>query len=122
MELWAWLGCAVFLVWPNVYVLTAAILPVAVVIPVTNSVVEGYRDRHDPGPIARPGRGVRSTISQLITPLGPLTAGVLLTYASERTAIAVFAVFGLVLALWGTLSPSIRNAPSLDELDALQTV
>jgi hypothetical protein len=26
-------------------------------------------------------------------------------------------VFGLVLAIWGMLSPSIRAAPSLDELD-----
>lgn len=122
LELWAWLGCAVFLVWPNVYVLTAAILPVAVVIPVTNSVVEGYRIAMTPDRLLGRVESVRSTISQLITPLGPLTAGVLLTYASERTAIAVFAVFGLVLALWGTLSPSIRNAPSLDELEALQTV
>jgi hypothetical protein len=35
---------------------------------------------------------------------------------SERATIAVFAAAGLVLALWGTLSPSIRAAPSLDEL------
>jgi hypothetical protein len=34
-----------------------------------------------------------------------------------RAAIAVFAAFGLVLAVWGSLSPSIRTAPSLDELD-----
>jgi hypothetical protein len=32
---------------------------------------------------------------------------------------AVFASIGLVLSLWGTLSPAIRDAPSLDELDAL---
>jgi hypothetical protein len=122
LELWAWLGCAVFLVWPNVYVLTASILPVAVVIPVTNSVVDGYRVAMTPDRLLGRVESVRSTISQLITPLGPLTAGVLLTYASQRAAIAVFSVFGLVLALWGTLSPSIRAAPSLDELDALQTV
>jgi hypothetical protein len=28
----------------------------------------------------------------------------------------LFAVFGLVLAVWGTLSPSIRAAPKPDEL------
>ena len=60
---------------------------------------------------------VRSTISLLIAPLGPLTAGVLLGAASPRVTIAVFAGVGLVLAVWGTLSPSIRAAPSLDDLD-----
>ena len=59
---------------------------------------------------------VRSTIALLISPLGPLTAGFLLDAVSERATIAVFSAFGLVLALWGTLSPGIRAAPSLDEL------
>lgn len=55
----------------------------------------------------------------LIAPLGPLAAGFLLSSVSARVTIAVFAGLALVLALWGTLSPSIRNAPSLDELDDL---
>ena len=59
---------------------------------------------------------VRSTLSLAIAPLGPLAAGVLLGAVSARATIALFAGFGLVLALWGTLSPSIRAAPSLDEL------
>jgi hypothetical protein len=58
-------------------------------------------------------------ISLLIAPLGPLTAGVLLSTVSARAAIAVFAATGLVLAVWGTLSPSIRTAPSLDQLHEL---
>jgi hypothetical protein len=62
---------------------------------------------------------VRSTISLLIAPLGPLMAGVLLGATSPRVTIAVFAAVGALLALWGTLSPSIRAAPSLDDLDAL---
>ena len=53
--------------------------------------------------------------------VGPLVAGVLLGAASARATIAFFAVFSLALALWGTLSPAIRRAPSLDELDALPT-
>jgi hypothetical protein len=61
---------------------------------------------------------VWSTIGLLIAPLGPLTAGLLLDVTSERATIAVFAAFGLVLALWGTLSPSIRAAPSLAGLAA----
>jgi len=59
---------------------------------------------------------VRSMISLLIAPLGPLIAGVLLSTASARATIAVFAAVGVVLAVWGTLSPSIRMAPSLDDL------
>jgi hypothetical protein len=121
LELWMWLGCAVFLVWPSVYVLTASILPAAVAIPSTDSVVYGYRIAMTPDRLLGRSESVRSTISLLIAPLGPLTAGVLLGTVSARATIAVFAAFGLVLAVWGTLSPSIRSAPRLAELDDLTT-
>jgi MFS family permease len=119
LELWTWLGCAVFLVWPNVYVLTAGILPTALAIPSTDSVVHGYRIAMTPDRLLGRAESVRSLISLLIAPLGPLAAGVLLSAVSARATIAVFAVAGLVLAVWGTLSPTIRAAPSLDELHEL---
>lgn len=119
LELWAWVGCAVFLVSPNVYVLTASILPTALAIPSTDSVVTGYQLAMTPDRVLGRAGSVRSTIALLPAPLGPLTAGFLLDASSERAAIAVFAAFGLVLALWGTLSPAIRQAPSLDELAEL---
>jgi hypothetical protein len=59
---------------------------------------------------------VWSTIGLAIAPLGPLAAGVLLDSVSAQLTIAVFAVVGLALALWGTLSPSIRAAPSLGDM------
>jgi hypothetical protein len=59
---------------------------------------------------------VRTTLALMIAPLGPLVAGLLLEAVSARATIAVFAAFGLVLAVWGTLSPAIKAAPSLDEL------
>jgi hypothetical protein len=120
LELWTWLGCAVFLVWPSVYVLTAGILPTAIAIPSTDSVVNGYRIAMTPDRLVGRVESARSTISLLIAPLGPLTAGFLLGAVSTRATIAVFAGFGFVLAVWGTLSPSIRAAPSLDELAELQ--
>jgi Na+/melibiose symporter-like transporter len=119
LELWTWTGCGLFLVWPNVYVLTASILPTALAIPSTDSVVNSYQLAMTPDRLIGRVESVRSTIALLIAPLGPLTAGVLLDAVSERAAIAVFAAFGLVLALWGTLSPAIRAAPSLDELAEL---
>jgi hypothetical protein len=119
LELWTWLGCAVFLIWPSVYVLTASILPTALAIPSTDSVVHGYRIAMTPDRLLGRAESVRSLISLLIAPLGPLIAGILLSAASARATIAVFAVTGLVLAVWGTLSPSIRAAPSLDELHEL---
>ena len=42
--------------------------------------------------------------------------GVLIAEVSARAAIAVFAAVALVLAVWGTLSPSLRTTPSLDKL------
>jgi MFS family permease len=119
LELWTWVGCGVFLLWPNVYVLTASILPTALAIPSTDSVVNGYQLAMTPDRLIGRVESVRSTIALLLAPLGPLTAGFLLDAVSERATIAVFAVFGLVLALWGTLSPAIRAAPSLDELAEL---
>ena len=42
----------------------------------------------------------------LTTPAGRAMAGLL----------AVFAAFGVTMAVWGTLSPAIRAAPAIDEL------
>jgi hypothetical protein len=119
LELWTWVGCGLFLAWPNVYVLTASILPTALAIPSTDSVVNSYQLAMTPDRLVGRVESVRSTIALLIAPLGPLVAGLLLDAVSERATIAVFAAFGLVLALWGTLSPAIRAAPSLDELAEL---
>jgi MFS family permease len=119
LELWTWVGCAGFVLWPNVYVLVACILPTALAIPSTDSVVHGYRIAMTPDRLLGRAESATSTIALLIAPLGPLVAGILLDAGSARAAIAVFAVAGLVLALWGTLSPSIRTAPSLDELREL---
>jgi len=116
LELWTWVGCAAFLVWPSVYVLTASILPTALVIPSTDSVVHSYRLALTPDRLLGRVGSVWTTIGLAIAPLGPLVAGLMLDATSERATIAVFAAFGLALALWGTLSPSIRAAPSLDEL------
>lgn len=117
MELWTWSGCAVFLIWPSVYVLAASILPTILAIPSTDSVVHGYRTAMTPDRLIGRVDSAARTISLLAAPLGPLLAGVLLSATSERWTVGVFALFGLVLALWGTFSESIRNAPSLTDLE-----
>jgi hypothetical protein len=114
LELWTWTAVWAFLIWPTVYVLTAAIVPFGLAAPVTDSVVVGYRVALTPDLLLGRVESARSSISLLIAPLGPLLAGVLLTSTSARTTVAVFAALGLVLAVWGTLSPSIRDAPALE--------
>lgn len=116
LELWTWTGCGVFVLWPNVYALTASILPTALAIPSTDSVVHSYRFAMTPDRLIGRVASVWTTIGLAIAPLGPLVAGLLLAAGSARVAIAVFAAVGLVLALWGTLSSAIRTAPSLREL------
>ncbi|HEV2919790.1 MAG TPA: MFS transporter, partial [Actinomycetota bacterium] len=72
LELWTWPGSALFLIWPNVYVLTAAILPTALAIPSTDSVVHGSRIAMTPDRLLGRTESAWSTISLLIAPLGPL--------------------------------------------------
>ena len=115
IELWTWLGSGLYLIWPNVYVLTAAILPQAVAMPVTDSVVVGYRMAVTPDRLLGRVESVRMTLAQLAYPLGPLAAGILLETTSSRATVAVFTMCGVVLAVWGTLSPAIRDAPRLED-------
>jgi Na+/melibiose symporter-like transporter len=119
LELWTWLGCAAFLVWPSVYVLTAGLLVTALAIPSTDSVVHGYRIAMTPDRLLGRVEAVRTTMSLLVAPLGPLAAGLLLGAVSARTTIALLATVALALAVWGTLSPSIHAAPNLDQLEDL---
>jgi MFS family permease len=114
IELWLWLGSGLYLIWPNVYVLTAAILPQAVAMPVTDSVVVGYRIAIIPDRLLGRVESVRTTLAQIASPLGPLVAGILLETTSSRATVAVFTACGVALAVWGTLSPAIRNAPRLE--------
>lgn len=119
LELWTWTGCALFVLWPNVYVLAASILPTALAIPSTDSVVHSYRIALTPDRLQGRVGSVSTTIGLAVAPLGPLVAGLLLESVSARATIAVFAAVGLILALWGTLSSAIRTAPSLGELSEL---
>jgi hypothetical protein len=61
---------------------------------------------------------VARTIAVCGAPLGPLIAGFLLGSFSPRTTIGVFIVMIVLLTTFATLSPSLRNAPSLSELAA----
>lgn len=116
LELWTWLACWSFVIHPSVYVLVAAMVPFGLAAPSTDSVVVAYRMAMTPDRLLGRVESVRSNIALLVAPLGPLAAGLLLSVVSARATVAIFAALGLVLALWGTLSRAIRDAPSLDEL------
>jgi MFS family permease len=116
LELWTWLAVWAFVIWPHAYVLAGWALLFGIAAPVTDSVVFGYRLAMTPGRLVGRVESVRTTISLIASPVGPLVAGWLLDATSPRPTVAVFAVGGLGLLLWGTLSRSIRDAPSLTEL------
>jgi hypothetical protein len=87
--------------------------------PSTDSVVHGYRIALTPDRLLGRAESAWTTFALLMAPFGPLVAGVLISDVSARAAIGVFAAFALALAVWGTLSSSLRGAPSLDELGGL---
>ena len=109
LELWTWTAVWLFVLRPNAYVLAAALVPFGLAAPVTDSVVVSHRIALTPDRLLGRVESVRSSISLLAAPLGPLVAGLLLATTSARTTVAVFAAVGLGLALWGTLSPALRS-------------
>jgi hypothetical protein len=108
-ELYTGLGTVAFLIWPTVVVLAVAILPQAIVLPVTDTVVVARRIAITPDHLLGRVEAVRTTIARTAQPLGPLLAGVLIEVASPRAAVAVFAALSVVVAAWGTTSSALYD-------------
>jgi MFS family permease len=119
-ELWLGLGAGLFVIWPSIYLLLAAMVVQAFAFPITDSVVVGYRYAVTPEHVLGRAESVRSTIATLLYPFGPLVAGLLLSVISPRATVAAFVAWSAGLLLWGVLSPAIRNAPSLDDLESAE--
>jgi hypothetical protein len=104
-------ACAVlvFLAVPSVYVLLAGLLPIAIAIPFTDAVVVSRRLELTPDALLGRVEAARATIARGAAPLGPLVAGILLSVASTRTTVAVFAACFVLLAVWATVSPALRQ-------------
>ncbi len=116
LNLWLNVVIVAFVFVPNVYVLLAATVPVAFFIPAGNAAIIGYRTAVTPDRLIGRVSSVARNIALLAQPLGPLAAGFLLGTASPRVTVLFFTIVSAALALWGSLSPSIRRAPSLSEL------
>jgi predicted MFS family arabinose efflux permease len=116
LNLWLNVAIVAFVLVPNVYVLLGAVIPLAFFIPAANSAVIGYRTAVTPDRLVGRVSSVARNIALLAQPLGPLAAGFLLGAFSAQATVLVFTIVCAVLALWATLSPSIRSAPSLSEL------
>jgi len=103
---------------PGPYLLLACTLPIAFFSPSLNSVVVGYRTAITPDHLVGRVSSIARNLAQLAAPLGPLACGVLLGAYSSRVTLLVLGGIAIALAVSTTVSPSIRNAPSLSELDA----
>jgi MFS family permease len=116
LEMWTWAGCALFLVWPSVYTLTATIIPTALAIPTTDSVVWPYILSLTPDRLVGRTQAAILSLTSGTAALGPLVAGFLLESVSARETIGILSAFGVTMAIWGTLSPAIRAAPTLEQI------
>ena len=116
-ELWLNVAIVAFVVVPNVYVLLAAIVTVSFLIPAGNAAIIGYRTAVTPDRLI--GR-VRASLaaSRSRAAARPTRRRLPARRVLAALTVLVFQPSRRSLALWGTLSPSIRKAPSLSELAA----
>jgi predicted MFS family arabinose efflux permease len=113
-EFWAGGVYAAFVFFPSVYVLAAAFALQAFWFPNTDSAVAAYSYTLIPDRLLGRAMSAANTLRVAVTPLGPLAAGLLLTHTSPRVTVVVLAAPVLLAALAGTLSPSLRDLPSLE--------
>jgi len=116
LTFWLGLGIAVYAVHPDVYLLVAGVIPLALMNPSLNAVILGYRVAMVPDRLQGRVNSVARMLAQLGAPLGPLLAGLLLAVLSTRQTDLILTAWFAAIALWATLSPSIRAAPELSEL------
>jgi MFS family permease len=114
--LWLGLGIGLYAIEPDVYLLIAGVVPLALLNPSLNAVVIGYRVAIVPDRLRGRVNSVARLLAQVGAPLGPLVAGALLGAFSPRETCLLLTGWFAAVALWATLSPSIRAAPSLSEL------
>jgi MFS family permease len=117
-EFWMGLVYAGFLLWPNVYVLAVAVSLHAFWFPNTDSAMTAYSYTLIPDRLLGRAMAASNTLRAVSAPLGPLAAGLLLSHTSPRLTIFVLAVPVVVAAVVGTLSPAIRDLPSLEAFPA----
>jgi len=113
-EFWMALIYAAFLVYPSVYVLAACIALHAFWFPNTDSAIAAYSYTLIPDRLLGRTMAASNTLRAASAPLGPLLAGLLLAHTSAQVAIAVLAAPVVIAAVVGTLSPAIRDLPSLE--------
>jgi hypothetical protein len=117
-EFWMGLVYASFLVFPNVYVLAVAVSLHAFWFPNTDSAMTAYSYVLIPDRLLGRAMAASNTLRAVSAPLGPLVAGLMLSHTSPRLTILALAAPVVVAAVIGTLSPSIRDLPSLDAAPA----
>jgi hypothetical protein len=105
---------AAFLAYPSVYVLVAAASLHAFWFPNTDSATLAYSYTLIPDRLLGRAMAASQTLRAVSAPLGPLLAGLLLSHTSPRLTILALAGPVVVAAILGTLSPSIRDLPSLE--------
>jgi predicted MFS family arabinose efflux permease len=116
LNMWLNSTIAAYVFVPSIYVLMASSVLVSFFIPAGNAAIIGYRTAVTPDRLIGRVSSVARGIALAAQPLGPLVAGLLLGATTARWTVFVFAGTMVLLALWATLSPSIRRAPSLSEL------
>jgi MFS family permease len=114
LEAYTGLLAAVFLVEPNVYLLIAALLPQAFVLPITDSYVIAHRLAVTPDRLLGRAEAARLTIARTAAPLGSLAAGLLLSASSPRLAVAVLLAVTLGEAVYATGATALRAPPPLE--------
>jgi len=117
LSFWFSLGLGAFVIFPNIYVLLAGSLPMFAWVPAQSSVIIGYRIAVVPDRLTGRVNGVARSTALIGASLGPLVAGLLLASISARATVAVLVGVVLGLALFATSSRTLRNAPSLSELE-----
>jgi hypothetical protein len=112
-EFWMGLVYVAFLVYPSVYMLAVCVALHAFWFPNTDSAIAAYSYLLIPDRLLGRAMAAAQTLRAATAPLGPLLAGLLLAHASPEVAIGVLAAPVVIAAVLGTLSPAIRDLPSL---------